>query len=244
MQRFRNKLKSHTQKGCMLMLFLLLMVSIGFDTQAATLKEKGKPKDIEATSRGEYHKLVVKESSFIGISAFGNSKETKKKKISVVCLNSKKKAISPTAYTNIKKTAYFALEPGTYYIKVRSTASSYRISAAFQHVSDKAGTSKKKAVSLRLGRENYGIIYNTDSIKKQHWYKIKLPKARKVKLTIKKAGGRLGFKVSGPAEAQKQIAALAKFKSVTLPAGNYYILLSKPDKKAAKDGVIYSLKLK
>lgn len=244
MQRFRSKLKSYTQKGCMLMLFLLLMVSIGCNTQAATLKEKGKPKDIEAKAKGEYHKLVVKKSSFIGVSAFGNTKKTKKKKISMVCLNSKKKAVSPVTYTNIKKTAYFTLKPGTYYIRVRSSAPSYKISAAFQHVNDRAGTSKKKAVSLRMGKETYGIIYNTDSIKRKHWYKFSLTEPKKVKFTIKKAGGRVGFKISGPAEAASQIAELQKFKPVTLPAGNYYILLAKPDKKAAKDGAIYSLKLK
>lgn len=244
MQRFRSKLKSYTPKGCVLLLFLLLMVSVGCDTQAATLKEKGKPKDIEASSKGEYHKLIVKKSSFVGISAFGNSKATKNKKIAVVCLNSKKKAISPVSYTNMKKTAYYTLKPGTYYIRVKSPVRSYRISAAFQHVKDRAGTSKKKAAPLRLRKEVYGILYHTDSIKRQHWYKFRLTTPKKVKLTIKKAGGRIGFKISGPTEAAAQIAEFQKFRAVTLPAGDYYILLSKPNKKAAKDGVIYSLNIK
>lgn len=244
MQRFATKIKPYLSRGFLLIFFLLVLVHGSCDVNAATLKEKSKPKDITASAKGEYHKLVVKKSSFIGVSAFGNSKATKKKTIRVVCLNSKKKVISPIYVTNVKKAAYFTLKPGTYYLKVKSSAPSYRISAAFHHVSDRAGSSKKKARTIKPGKEAYGILYHTDSIREQHWYKFKLTKPQKVKLSIKKAGGRIGFAISGPETAAKQITRLKKMKTVILPAGTYYITFQKPDQKAAKDGAVYSIRLK
>ncbi|MDO4554737.1 MAG: hypothetical protein Q4B70_06305 [Lachnospiraceae bacterium] len=227
-----------------IMAAFLILLGTKQDTAAATLSANGKTHSVTATSKGEYHKLKVKKSSYIGINAYGASSSTKNRKLTITCLNSKKKAISPAYQTSIKKSAYFSLKPGTYYIKVRSQAPSYKISATFQKISDKAGASLKKARTLKVGKKTYGIVYNTDSAKKEHWYKFTLKKARKTKISIQKAGGSLGFKITGPAEAEKELTKFKKQKSVTLPAGNYYILLAKPDKKKANEGAIYTITLK
>ena len=225
-------------------LSICLMVCLGTKSYAATLSDNGKSYEVKSTTKGEYHKLQVERSSFIGITAFGNEDGTRNRNISIVCLNRQKKAISPAYKVNVKKAADFSLKQGTYYIKVRSSAPVYRIYATFQSVKDNSGPSMKKARTLKLGKETYGIIYNTDSLKKQNWYKFSLKKPTKVQLKIKKAGGKLGFQVKGPANASGQIAKLKQWKKVTLPAGNYYILLAKPGKTALKDGGIYSILIK
>ena len=225
-------------------LSICLMVCLGTKSYAATLSDNGKSYEVKSTTKGEYHKLQVERSSFIGITAFGNEDGTRNRNISIVCLNRQKKAISPAYKVNVKKAAYFSLKQGTYYIKVRSSAPVYKIYATFQAVKDNSGSSMKKARTLKLGKETYGIIYNTDSQKKKNWYKFSLKKPTKVQLKIKKAGGKIGFQVQGPANASSQIAKLKQWKKVTLPAGNYYILLAKPGKTAVKDGGIYSILIK
>lgn len=239
-----RKEKRRMLTGLSFLAFLCLMVCLGTKSYAATLSDNGKSYEVKSTTKGEYHKLQVERSSFIGITAFGNEDGTRNRNISIVCLNRQKKAISPTYKVNVKKAAYFSLKQGTYYIKVRSSAPVYRIYATFQSVKDNSGPSMKKARTLKLGKETYGIIYNTDSLKKQNWYKFSLKKPTKVQLKIKKAGGKLGFQVKGPANASGQIAKLKQWKKVTLPAGNYYILLAKPGKTAVKDGGIYSILIK
>lgn len=244
-----KKLKSRRRKNFFVMLscmlFLLMLTSIKTAAYAATLQNNGKVHAVVASGKGEYHKLKVKKSSFVAVYAYGSSKSTQNRRIHVTCLKSNKKtAVSSVFTTNIKNQAYFCLKPGTYYIRVKSTAPSYKISAIYQTVKDTAGSSMKKAAALKIGKETRGIVYNTDSIKRQCWYRFTLKKPRKLQMSIKKAGGKLGFKISGPAEAEKAIAKLKKWKRVTLPAGNYYILLAKTDKKTVKDGAMYSIQLK
>lgn len=227
------------------MLFLLMLTSVKTAAYAATLQDNGKVHAVVASGKGEYHKLKVKKSSFVAVYAYGSNKNTQNRRIHITCLKSNKKtAVSSIFTTDIKSQAYFCLKPGTYYIRVKSTAPAYKISAIFQSVKDTAGSSMEKATVLKIGKETKGIVYNTDSMKRQCWYRFRLKKPRKVQISIQKAGGKLGFKITGPAEATKAIAKLKKWKRVTLPAGNYYILLAKPDKKAAKDGAMYSIRLK
>lgn len=239
-------MRSKGNRFWMICAFLLLSLSAvyGLETQAATLQNNGKSHDVVSSAKGEYHTLKVKKSSLVCINAYGSNPSTKNRKITVTCLNRKKRAISPAYQTTIKKSAYFCLKPGTYYLKVKSTAPAYKISAIYRTVKNTAGSSMKKAIPLKDKKETWGIVYNTDSTKRRCWYRFSLKKPKKVQLSIQKAGGRLGFEVEGPAEAKKQIQKLRKGKKVTLPAGNYFIKLGKQGPKAAKDGAAYCIILK
>jgi hypothetical protein len=230
---------------CFCALAVGLFAVLRCETKAATVKDDGKLHQVKATTAGEYHKLIVKKSSFILVDAHGAEETTQDKKIKVTCLKKNKKtAVSKVFTTNAEDVAYFCLKPGTYYLKVKSTASTYVLQAVFENVKDSAGASQKKAKTIQVGSRISGIIYNTDSAKKEHWYHFKLKKAKKVKLSIVKYGGKLGRAVYGPDGAEAAVEKLKAGKKVKLPAGDYYILIAEPNKKATKEGAMYEITLK
>lgn len=230
---------------CLCALAVSLFFVFRCETKAATVKDNGKLHQVKATAAGEYHKLIVKKSSIILLNVHGAEETTQNKNISVTCLKKNKKtAVSKTFTTNVDNIAYFCLKPGTYYLKVRSTAPTYVLQAFFDNVKDSAGASRKKAKDIKVGSETSGIVYNTDSAKKEHWYHFKLKKAKKVKLSIVKYGGKLGRAVYGPDGSEEEIEKLEAGKKVKLPAGDYYILIAEPNKKATKEGAMYEITLK
>lgn len=223
--------------------FWFLLAAVLFPAKqlwAANVTIKEKPQKVTASQKGEMHILKVKKSSLVEVTAYGSQDSTEKKNIKIVCQDSKKKTISPTYTTNVKKTALFTLKPGKYYIRVKSSAPSYFIYAISKPFSNQGGSSMKKAKKISLNKTTYGIVFHKDSWKKKHWYTIHFTKAKRVRLVLKKAGGKVGYKLSGPEKAKEQIKKLTGKKGTVLPAGDYVLYFAKPNKKAAKDGAIYS----
>lgn len=106
----------------------------------------------------------------------------------VTLCNSKKKAL--TGKTPTKYLPTYGVKKGTtYYVKVDSTYSStrgyYNLTVTNKKVSEKSGSSKAKAVTLKKGAKKSGTIIAGD--KTADWYKIKLTGKKAVKFTIKGA---------------------------------------------------------
>ncbi len=107
----------------------------------------------------------------------------------VQILNAKKKALSEKQWcsegTNREK-CVFAVEKGkTYYIRVfpnDSTTEFHNFKIVEKAVKEKSGSTRKKAVLLKAKKKVEGTIVPGSN--KADWYKIKVPKKKKVTITV------------------------------------------------------------
>lgn len=95
-------------------------------------------------------------------------------------LNAKKKSVEELSTYDGDKTFSCALKKGTYYLAVSGDAS-YKLRYTFTTVTkvSKAGTSFKKAVTIKKGAAIKNLIYRQKEIQ-EHFYKIKLNKKTKI----------------------------------------------------------------
>lgn len=124
----------------------------------------------------------------------------------------------------------------------------YQMKFGFVSLSEKSGTSKAKAKSVKLKKSIKGMVYAEESVKTQDWYKFSLSKAQKLKITY------TGKTISGSVDIiiydknKKKIGTYHVMpmidntntktiknanKGTTLPKGTYYIKVIKQRKQAA-----------
>ncbi|MFW5631609.1 MAG: hypothetical protein ACOCM4_07290 [Acetivibrio ethanolgignens] len=188
-----------------------------------------------------YHEISIPKTGYIKVAADSDNYVGS---TYVTLYNSKKEACSNSVYlSNTSKggVTYFAVKKGTYYIALKGTSSAVsHLNYSFTAVSEKSGTSKKKAVTISQGKTVKGLVQSEDSMEKYDYYKIKLTKKQALSLTItSKSCDQLKFKVI-PASSKLTIfgdtvriydSDKVSFKSKDkFPAGTYYIQVEKGSK--------------
>lgn len=176
-------------------------------------------------------------------------------------LDKNKKELSKEAYVSADRNdeggyndivQYYAVNKGTYYVKVKSIYGLYAIAYDFTSVKDKAGSSKSKATSLKLGGSAVkGICTVSDKTSKEDWYKFTLTKNKSIKITINtKIDGNLKVEIMdssgktvwyGTRTLYEGEYKLEMKSSGKWSKGTYYIKVTKPDKTSSG---YYTVKVK
>ena len=180
--------------------------------------------------------------------------------MSVSFYNSKGKKITDfSSDHDISGKVAFPVKKGTSYkIKVgvlKDGQQFYQMKFGFVSLSEKSGSSKAKARTVKLKKNTKGMIYAEESVKAQDWYKFSLSKAQKLKITYS------GKSISGSIDIiiyDKNKKKLGTYhvmpmidntetktiknakKGSILPKGTYYIKVVKQRKQTAG---YYSFKL-
>lgn len=189
-----------------------------------------------------YTKISVKSTGYIGVIA----QESNGYFVKVTLCNSKKKAVSQELYTSqtMGSIVYFAVTKGTYYIKTSSvTGGLYDIMYKFQKVKEKSGSKKSKAVTIKAGKTVKGVL-TANNKSQSDWYKVKLSKKKTLKLLVASrntdddlriklipASKRVRVLSGGTFLLKSNYKNIWKFKKV--PAGTYYIQVTKKNKKSS-----------
>lgn len=154
-----------------------------------------------------------------------------------LCNSSKKEiSFSNMVFGQIKAKAIFGVKKGTtYYVKFENEGGSAKVKLSAKAVKEKSGSSRKKAVSLKAGKTVGGVL--EAGSKTNDWYKIKLTKKKKIKVTVddKNMNGATEVNVYD-SKGKKVYANIDKLKK-----GTYYIKVSRNSSKASGS---YKLKWK
>jgi len=148
------------------------------------------------------------------------------------------------------------LAKGTYYIKLSNGSDSYyALKYKFTAITDKSGTAKSKAASLKMGTATKGLILTTDKKGKADWYKITLTKDQAVELiltgdvsgdislTFYDSDNSLFGKlyVNEYTTEDSGVPYVSTSKSQKLPKGTYYLKVTKDGSSTSGS---YSVKMK
>lgn len=180
----------------------------------------------------------------------------------VTLCNSKKKAITDpkSNHENTDTIVYAVKKDTTYTIKVTSKdpygSQYYGFSLKFTSRSEKSGSSKSKAVALKLGNTASGLVFAEDKASAEDWYKVKISQKQKVTLYYSgsitsgsmlfdvfdsKGESCASYSVVANVGTQDKDSLAKKGKGKDLPKGTYYIRVKKTRKSACG---IYSIQLK
>lgn len=166
----------------------------------------------------------------------------------VALCNSAKKALS--GYTYLRYNPTYGVKKGTtYYIKVVSTYNSnggYTFKAINTKISEKSGSKKSKAVTLKKSSTKKGTIVAGSS--QADWYKFKLTGSKSVKIylkgrtndqlkiTVYKGSKKIGSRTFYYSDASRTLESLGKWSK-----GTYYIKIQRANSQSSG---WYSLKWK
>ncbi len=98
--------------------------------------------------------------------------------------DSKCKEISSSQTSTKSEKAVYYVKKATYYIKV-SADGLFRFRYRFTKVKQPKNTKQTKALNIKKGKTVKGILSAGDGKKNCRWYKIVIPKTRKVSVTVK-----------------------------------------------------------
>ena len=179
----------------------------------------------------------------------------------VTLCNSKGKAITDpkSNHENTDTIVYAVKKNTTYKIKVGSKdpygSQYYQLSLKYTARNEKSGSTKQKAVTLKLGKTTSGLVFAEDKASAEDWYKIKLTKKQKVILyysgsitsgsmlfDVYDAKGKqcASYSVVAKVGTQDKDSLKKKGEGKELSKGTYYVRVKKTRKTASG---IYSIKL-
>lgn len=205
-----------------------------------------------------YHKITVKKAGALVITGFGATEWGSTSGIKVQLCNSKKKALEAASSVNAERESYvtYAVNKGVYYVKV-AKEKYYYVGMGYVPVSEKSGSKKTKAVSIKTNKTVMGVLGSGESSSKADWYKFKVTKSRVLKVETEALGtGYVEFHLYGP--SYKKGIRLSNLKnkgcistsiqkkgSVTkqlkIKKGTYYIRV-KRNSNSKKSSAVYSIK--
>ncbi len=204
-----------------------------------------------------YYKFTMNQAGAIKVyTTYANGKECY---IDVdICQKSGESYKTISSLEAVAEGSSIGLAKGTYYIKLSNGSDAYySVKYAVSVSSDKSGSTKQKAASLKLGTASKGVIAIQDKTSKADWYKIKLTKAQAVTLSLSgdvtgivsldfydsKDGYYGGLFVSKytKEDAGEPYSIINGSKSKKLGKGTYYIKITKDDSKTSGS---YSVKVK
>ena len=161
-------------------------------------------------------------------------------RVYVTLCSSGKKALSGETL-NLYDPVYGVKKGNTYYVKVRAlynTSGMYQLKVTNTGVSEKSGTTKSKAVTIKKGSTKKGTI--TAGSSKADWYKFKLTSKKTVKMTIKGAtNDQLKIAVYDGKKVVKTSTIYNSTKSITLTSvgkwskGTYHIKVYRGNSKSS-----------
>lgn len=209
----------------------------------------------KSSSAKLYYKIKVSKQSKITVQ-FDAGKDP-----SVALCNSSKKAISET--DRVGQTygykAYYAVKPGTYYIRVQSEDSWYRVKATVKAVNDSTGSSKSKAKTMKYnGGKITGVLLASDKTSKIDWLRISNPKTQASNVYFEseitsgsakleaiasngKSMGSLTYNSIKPNGVAQLYTIGSGYSGTTLAKGTYYVKIKK---NSAKTSAVYKVYLK
>lgn len=155
--------------------------------------------------------------------------------------NSKKKALSGETLSGYAP-AYGVKKGTTYYVKVRTTSTNsdgvYNLRATNTAVSEKSGSSKAKAVTIKKGQTLKGTVLAGEN--KADWYKFKLTGKKAVKVIMKgETNDTLKATVYQGSRSVRSMNFYYNSKSLTLksigkwPKGTYYVKIYRGNSKSS-----------
>jgi hypothetical protein len=165
-----------------------------------------------------------------------------------ICKKTDGKTKVITSRDSLKYGTTFGLAKGTYYIRVSSYSKNvYLMGYESKSVSDKSGSKKSNAGTIKWKGKSSGLILATDKTSKADWFKFYNSKTRKVKITIEgnvtgdvilEFYGSDGRKFSGSLNIDEyyhtsyaNVSSTSYYSSSeTLPRGTYYIKVTKGGK--------------
>lgn len=209
-----------------------------------------------------YHKFSVSKTALIEIYGdsyyFAGSYWADKMHGDFALCNSDKKVIMNIKdYSESEKEdkhgywdySYFLVKPGTYYLRYIGF-DGYKLHLDYKYCSRKPATSKNRAKPVKAGKSVSGFFYQNE--KKMHWYKLKLTKRKKIKLSFTSYGtGAMWIYLIGPGIRTKDSYMWSYDTTYTdwmgdkyersLEPGTYYLKVVR--KKPSVSGM-YSIKWK
>lgn len=248
-----------------LMTSILMVLLAGISTLAAgnvvDMKSEGKGMysyaEVSGTNTGDvYHKITIPYSGDIIVTGNAITSRGATYSMRVVLCNTKGKALTNAVYvdTENEKVTLYGVKKGTYYIKTSGNRY-YALFAQIEKKTDKGGVKKSKAATIKQKKQMIGVMPAGEKASAADWYKIKMPKNKKLELSISQEGsGAFEFRIYGPSYKKGiQIDVLKNErgtyisrdlitkKAAKIKGGTYYIKVSRPsyDKKATG---IYSIK--
>lgn len=213
-------------------------------------------KDIKLVWTGntttKYHKIVVKSDSQMVLqgSLINPSTDGLSSMSLSLCDKNKKQLRSMSLSSSNKYVDFVALKKGTYYAAV-SSEYPYMLSCyANSKVKDQSGASQKKAKEIKKGKTVKGMMGLSEGTGKADWFKVKLPKRKKLKLKYSAiCTGTSTLKLQIIPANKKTVLTGAttiylksgsgSLSSKSLGKGTYYIKISKTNKS---DNGSYSIK--
>lgn len=161
-------------------------------------------------------------------------------RVYVTLCSSGKKALSGETL-NLYDPVYGVKKGNTYYVKVRAlynTSGMYQLKVTNTGISEKSGTTKSKAVTIKKGSTKKGTI--TAGSSQADWYKFKLTSKKTVKMTIKGAtNDQLKIAVYDGKKVVKTSTIYNNTKSITLTSvgkwskGTYHIKVYRGNSKSS-----------
>ena len=176
--------------------------------------------------------------------------------VETMLLNSKCKAVSDESYSNKDDRTKYCVRKGTYYIKATDDGL-FQFRYRFTKMKTSKNVKQSKAMSVKRGKTVKGILAAGEGEKNGRWYKIVLPKTKKVTVSTKVSVGDINdysvyiykkgsskpvFAVTAPI----RFGGPAKYsmsKKCLLDKGTYYMKVFKRN-NYKKSSVQYSIKWK
>lgn len=204
-------------------------------------KNEWKTAYTDYTNKTAYYKLTVPKTGYVTIQMKAADKVT----TYMTVLNHKKKELSKetsviyypngTSYNN---PLYFAVEKGTYYIKVSCSSSVYQLKYQFDAVTDQSGNSKTNAAVLEKGgKAKKGLVLLSERANsKIDWYKVTLTKPSKISFILQgKTSNAIQMEVEntlfGNASINTSVLKRKLQSQGKFQAGTYYIKIYKNTKE-------------
>ena len=193
-----------------------------------------------------YYKIKVPKNGYLHVQ-FQDGCKASSPSYYIRLLNAKKKPLTHSTewisnYTS--DSTDFGVKKGTYYLAVTGAGSNpvYTIKATAKAVATKAGAKKAKAVTLKRGKAQKGVVYaKNKKVAAKHWYRFVVTKRKKVVFSISTktclGGLRLDIKpakgygsYTGYFDSSKPKDAIKLYTTrnanMTLDPGVYYVCVS------------------
>ena len=220
------------------------------------------------TSKAVYHKITVKKTSALLVTA-GYTNGYYSKGMRVTLCNSKKKSLEVSSkgsavnlwnydMANFKGVACYGVKKGTYYIKVTGVPAkdAYMLIVYPQACTDKGGATKGKAATIAHNKAMLGVMCAGESASKADWFKFKVTKKKVLNLYYETAStGKFTLYLYGPSfkngikvdslmnDSGKYYSKRGSSKLKITP-GTYYLKVVRASGSHKKGCGIYELKWK
>lgn len=181
----------------------------------------------------DYYKITVPSSGLVKVTVKPANGGT----ATITCDTSKADDESDNVVFD-KNEATFGVRKGTYYIGVDCDGS-YKVSYTLTKVAEKKNYTSKKATTLKKGKKGTGVFASNDydNNKGSRWYKITVPKTKKVKFELTRKGNLdESYYVAVSKKSGKKMKSVNGFeinenkakgtKSIKLKKGTYYVEVS------------------